>query len=309
MEKAKKEISKDLTFLVSQWNKIRTLTLKSEAPKLIYEEGSILKRTIRDMLTEEVDEVLVEGKDGYDKIKKISKNILPSQSKKIKLYKNKENSLFASQNIEFQINELYSLNVKLPSGGSIVINTTEALVAIDVNSGKNTSERNIENTALKTNLEAATEIARQLRLRDLGGLVVVDFIDMDDYRNNFKVEKTIKSALYRDRARIQVGRISMFGLLELSRQRLRSSLIEKSFEKCSFCSGSGLMLNSRSISEQIINVIKEKLLSNNNSNLLVKCNTALAENLINQKKLELNMLEKNHNSTITFEFKEEFFTT
>ncbi len=175
-----------------------------------------------------------------------------------------------------------------------------------MNSGKNTSERNIENTALKTNLEAATEIARQLRLRDLGGLVVVDFIDMDDYRNNFKVEKTIKSALYRDRARIQVGRISMFGLLELSRQRLRSSLIEKSFEKCSLCSGSGLMLNSRSISEQIINVIKEKLLSNTNSNLLVKCNTALAENLINQKKLELNMLEKTHNSAITFEFKEEF---
>ena len=187
-----------------------------------------------------------------------------------------------------------------------MINTTEALVAIDVNSGKNTSERNIENTALKTNLEAATEIARQLRLRDLGGLVVVDFIDMDDYRNNFKVEKTIKSALYRDRARIQVGRISMFGLLELSRQRLRSSLIEKSFEKCNFCKGSGLTLNSRSISEQIINVIKEKLLLNNNSNLLVKCNTALAENLINQKKLELNTLEKNYNSIITFEFKEEF---
>ena len=304
--KSKKEISKDLTFLVSQKNKIRTLTLKSEAPKLIYEEGSILKRTIRDMLTEEVEEVLVEGKDGYDKIKKISKNILPSQSKKIKLFKHKENSLFASENIEFQINELYSLNVKLPSGGSIVINTTEALVAIDVNSGKNTSERNIENTAFKTNVEAATEIARQLRLRDLGGLVVVDFIDMDDYRNNFKVEKTIKSALYRDRARIQVGRISMFGLLELSRQRLRSSLIEKSFEKCNFCNGSGLMLNSRSISEQIINIIKEKLLLNNNSNLLVKCNTSLAENLINQKKLELNVLEKNHNSIITFEFKEEF---
>tara|TARA_B100000700_G_scaffold331749_1_gene467948 strand:- start:3715 stop:5622 length:1908 start_codon:yes stop_codon:yes gene_type:complete len=304
--RSKKEISKDLTFLINQWNKIRTLTLKSEAPKLIYEEGSILKRTIRDMLTEEVEEVLVEGKDGYDKIKKISKSILPSQSKKIKLFKDKENSLFASQNIEFQINELYSLNVKLPSGGSIVINTTEALVAIDVNSGKNTSERNIESTALKTNLEAAIEIARQLRLRDLGGLVVVDFIDMDDYRNNFKVEKAIKSALYRDRARIQVGRISMFGLLELSRQRLRSSLIEKSFDKCNFCKGSGLILNSRSISEQILNVIKEKLILNHNSNLLVKCNTALAENLINQKKLELNMLENNYKSIINFEFKEEF---
>ncbi len=303
--RSKKEISKDLTFLITQWNKIRTLTLKSEAPNLIYEEGSILKRAIRDMLTEEVNEVLVDGKDGYNKIKKISKNILPNQSKKIKIFKSKESSLFAEQNIEFQINELYSLNVKLPSGGSIVINTTEALVAIDVNSGKNTSERNIESTALKTNLEAATEIARQLRLRDLGGLVVVDFIDMDDYRNNFKVEKTIKSALYRDRARIQVGRISMFGLLELSRQRLRSSLIEKSFDKCNFCKGSGLILNSKSISEQILNVIKEKLIVNNNSSLLVKCNSSLAENLINQKKHELNSLENNYKSIITFEFKEE----
>ncbi len=304
--KSKKEISKDLTFLVTQWNKIRTLTLKSEAPKIIYEEGSILKRAIRDMLTEEVDEVLIEGKDGYDKIKKISKNILPTQTKKIKLFKSKENSLFAEQNIEFQINELYSLNVKLQSGGSIVINTTEALVAIDVNSGKNTSERNIESTALKTNLEAASEIARQLRLRDLGGLVVVDFIDMDDYRNNFKVEKTIKSALYRDRARIQVGRISMFGLLELSRQRLRSSLIDKSFDKCNLCNGSGLILNSKSISEQILNVIKEKLIKNNNSNILVKCNSALAENLINEKKLELNLLENNYDSVINFEFKNEY---
>jgi len=304
--KSKKEISKDLTFLISQWNKIRALTLKSEAPTIIYEEGNILKRAIRDMLTEEVIEVLIDGKDGYDKIKKISKNILPSHTKKIKLFKSKDKSLFAEQNIEFQINELYSLNVKLPSGGSIVINTTEALVAIDVNSGKNTSERNIENTALKTNLEAAIEIARQLRLRDLGGLVVVDFIDMDDYRNNFKVEKTIKSALYRDRARIQVGRISMFGLLELSRQRLRSSLIEKSFDKCNLCKGSGLILNSRSINDQILNVIKEKLILNNNVNLLVKCNSSLAENLINQKKQELNTLEINYESNITFEFKEEF---
>ena len=303
--KSKKEIAKDLTFLVSQWNKIRTLTLKSQAPEIIYEEGNILKRAIRDMLTEEVEEVLLDGKDGFDKIKKISKNILPSQTKKIKLFKSKESSLFAAQNIEFQINELYSLNVKLPSGGSIVINTTEALVAIDVNSGKNTSERNIESTALKTNLEAAIEIARQLRLRDLGGLVVVDFIDMDDYRNNFKVEKAIKSALYRDRARIQVGRISMFGLLELSRQRLRSSLIEKSFDKCNLCQGSGLILNSRSINDQILNVIKEKLILNNKTNLLVKCNIALAENLLNQKKQELNALENNYEANITFEFKEE----
>ena len=141
-----------------------------------------------------------------------------------------------------------------------MINTTEALVAIDVNSGKNTSERNIENTALKTNLEAAVEVARQLRLRDLGGLVVIDFIDMDDYRNNFKVEKTIKTALYKDRARIQVGRISMFGLLELSRQRLRSSIVDRSFDKCPYCNGSGIILNTNSIGEQIIKVIKEKII-------------------------------------------------
>ena len=176
--RTKKEISKDLTFLVSQWNKIREITLKSEAPKMIYEEGSILKRAIRDMLSEDVEKILVDGKDGYEKVKKITKSLVPTFTKKIKQFKSNENSLFAEHNVETQINELFSLNVKLQSGGSIVINTTEALVAIDVNSGKNTSERNIENTALKTNIEAAVEIARQLRLRDLGGLVVIDFIDM-----------------------------------------------------------------------------------------------------------------------------------
>ena len=304
--RTKKEISKDLTSLVSQWNKIREITIKSEAPKLIYEEGSILKRIIRDSFTEEVDSILVEGKDGYDKVKKLTKNLVPNNSKKIKLFKSKDSSLFAENNIENQINDLFSLSVKLESGGSIVINTTEALVAIDVNSGKNTSERNIESTALKTNIEAANEIARQLRLRDLGGLVVIDFIDMDDYRNNFKVEKTIKTALFRDRARVQIGRISMFGLLELSRQRLRSSLIDKSFEKCNYCKGSGLILNTRSISEQIIKVIKEKLSNSSNLDLIVKCNTALAETLINLKKKEINAIEDNFNSNISFIFDDHF---
>ena len=302
--KSKKEISKDLSFLISQWNKIRELTIKSEAPKLIYEEGSILKRTIRDMLTEEVDTILVEGKEAYEKIKKLSKNLTPGQSKKIKIHKNGDKSLYAEHNIENQINDLFSLTVKLPSGGSIVINTTEALVAIDVNSGKNTAERNIENTALKTNLEAANEVARQLRLRDLGGLVVIDFIDMDDYRNNFKVEKTIKSALYRDRARIQVGRISMFGLLELSRQRLRSSLIDKTFDKCNYCNGSGLILNTDAITDQIIKVIKEKISKEQNIN--VKCNTSLAETLINYKNNEISKLEQIYNSKITFTFDNQF---
>ena len=298
--RSKKEISKDLSYLVSQWNKIRELTIKSEAPKLIHEEGSILKRTIRDMLTEEVDSIFVDGKVSFDTIKKLSRSLTPGQTKKIKLHKNVDKSLFAEHNIENQINDLFSLNVKLQSGGSIVINTTEALVAIDVNSGKNTTERNIESTALKTNLEAANEVARQLRLRDLGGLVVIDFIDMDDYRNNFKVEKAIKAALYRDRARIQVGRISMFGLLELSRQRLRSSLIDKTFDKCNYCNGSGLILNSDAISEQIIKVIKEKIYEN--SNLNVKCNTSLAENIINNKNKEISLLEDSYKSKITFLF-------
>jgi len=302
--RSKKEISKDLSFLIAQWNKIRALTIKSEAPNLIYEEGNILKRTIRDMLTEDVDSIFVEGKDAYDKVKKFSKSLTPIHTKKIKLHKSGDKSLYAEHNVENQINDLFSLTVKLPSGGSIVINTTEALVAIDVNSGKNTTERNIENTALKTNLEAANEVARQLRLRDLGGLVVIDFIDMDDYRNNFKVEKTIKSSLYRDRARIQVGRISMFGLLELSRQRLRSSLIDKTFDKCNYCNGSGLILNSDAISDQMIKVIKEKI--SEQRNVYVKCNTSLAETLINSKNKEITNLENANNSKITFIFDNQF---
>ncbi len=304
--RTKKEISKDLSFLVAQWNKIRELTLKSEAPAMIHEEGNVLKRAIRDMLSEDVEKILVEGKEGYDKVKKITKNLAPTFVKKIKQHKSEENSLFASNNIETQINDLFSLNVKLKSGGSIVINTTEALVAVDVNSGKNTSERNIENTALKTNLEASVEIARQLRLRDLGGLVVIDFIDMDDYRNNFKVEKSLKTALVRDRARVQFGRISMFGLMELSRQRLRSSLIDKSFEKCNYCKGSGLILNSSSIVEQIIKVLKEKISDNQNSIVNVKCNSDLAESLLNNKKNEIHTLEKKFNSKINFYFNAQF---
>ncbi len=304
--RTKKEISKDLSFLLSQWNKIRELTLKSEAPEMIHEEGNVLKRAIRDMLSEDVDKIFVEGKEGYDKVKKITKNLAPTFVKKVKQYKSEENSLFASNNIETQINDLFSLNVKLKSGGSIVINTTEALVAVDVNSGKNTSERNIENTALKTNLEAAVEIARQLRLRDLGGLIVIDFIDMDDYRNNFKVEKSLKTALVRDRARVQVGRISMFGLMELSRQRLRSSLIDKSFERCNYCKGSGLILNSSSIIEQIIKVIKEKISDNKNSIINVKCNSDLAENLLNNKKNEIFSLENKFESKINFHFNPQY---
>ena len=304
--KTKKEISKDLDFLTTQWNKIREKTLKSSAPTIIYEEGSIIKRTIRDMLTNDVEEVYVEGKVGYETAKKYTKSLIPQKVKNLKLYKDKNKTLFNENNIEHQINDLFSLKVNLESGGSMVINTTEALVAIDVNSGKDTSERNIESTALKTNLEAANEIARQLRLRDLGGLVVIDFIDMDDYRNNFRVEKTIKTALYRDRARVQVGRISMFGLLELSRQRLRSSFIERSFDKCHYCNGSGIISNISLISGQIIKVIQEKLLISKSAKVLVKCNSALAQTLINIKREEINKLEEIHNANIEFSFDNHF---
>tara|TARA_Y100000590_G_scaffold362321_1_gene419450 strand:- start:45 stop:1880 length:1836 start_codon:yes stop_codon:yes gene_type:complete len=300
--KTKKEINKDLDFLISQWNKIREKTLKSNAPKIIYEEGSLVKRTIRDLLSTDVNEVLIEGKKGFEIAKKYAKSIVPTLAKKIKLYKNNGKTLFNNNNIENQINDLFSLKVSLKSGGSIVINSTEALIAIDVNSGKNTIQRNIQSTALNTNLEAATEIARQVRLRDLGGLVVIDFIDMDDYRNNFKVEKALKTALHQDRARIQVGRISMFGLLELSRQRLRSSLIELSFQKCHYCNGSGIILNPNSICEQILKVVDEQLSNDKEKKNIaeVKCNTALADILLNTKRDEINNLEKKHNSKISF---------
>ena len=306
IEKTKKEIAKDLSYLTSQWNKIREKTLKSDAPTLIFEEGNVIKRTIRDLLTKDVNEVLIQGKEAHQTAKKYTKNLVPEKTKNIKLYKEESKTLFNENKIEHQINDLFSLKVNLESGGSLVINTTEALVAIDVNSGKYTSERNIENTALKTNLEAANEIARQLRLRDLAGLIVIDFIDMDDYRNNFKVEKAMKSALYRDRARVQVGRISMFGLMELSRQRLRSSLIDRSFEKCPYCNGSGIILNLISISEQIIKVIQEKLNFSEKSKIVVKCNSALAETLMNTKREEINNLEKKYSSNIDFVFNDHF---
>ena len=298
--KTKKEINKDLDFLISQWNKIRAKTLKSTAPTLIYEEGNLIKRTIRDLLSNDVNEVLIHGKDGYEVAKKYAKNVVPSQIKKIKLFKNSNKSLFNENNIENQINDLFSLKVNLESGGSIIINTTEALIAIDVNSGKNTIQRNIQSTALNTNLEAAREIARQIRLRDLGGLIVIDFIDMDDYRNNFKVEKVLKTALQHDRARVQIGRISMFGLLELSRQRLRSSLIDLSFQKCHYCNGSGIILNPNSICDQILKVVDEKLSNNGNANVQVNCNTTLADFLLNSKRIDIEKLEKKHKSRISF---------
>tara|TARA_Y100000590_G_scaffold465918_1_gene639650 strand:- start:6638 stop:8467 length:1830 start_codon:yes stop_codon:yes gene_type:complete len=300
--KIKKEIKKDLDFLVNQWNKIRENTLKSNAPKLIYEEGNVINRSIRDLYTKEISEIVIDGKEGHEIAKKYIKQLIPTQLNKLHLYKEKDGNLFGKYKLEEQISELYNLNIKLSSGGSIVINTTEALVAIDVNSGKSTNYRNIETTALNTNIEAAEEISRQIRLRDLAGLIVIDFIDMEDHRNNFKVEKVLRNAMNKDRARIQIGRISPFGLLELSRQRLKSSIIEYFFEKCHLCNGTGLIRNTGSITEQIFKVLSQLCSENKNSTIRIRCNTKLSEEILNKKRNIIVDLEKNHQCQLIFEF-------
>ncbi len=227
-ERSKAEIKRDYEYLLRLWNEIRDLTLRSTAPALIYEEGDLIKRSIRDLYTRDIDEVLVEGEDGYRTAKAFMKMLMPSHAKRVQPYRDPQIGLLHRFQVESQIDAIHSPIVQLRSGGYVVIDQTEALVAIDVNSGRSTRERNIEETALRTNLEAAEEIARQLRLRDLAGLIVIDFIDMEEHRNQGAVERRLKEALKSDRARIQVGRISPFGLLEMSRQRLRPSLVEAS---------------------------------------------------------------------------------
>ena len=230
---------------------MRDLTLKSMAPKLVYEEGSLTKRSIRDLYTKDIDEIIVAGDEGYKEAREFMRMLMPSHAKHVKLY-NDAQPLFTRYGIESQLDAMFSPTVQLRSGGYIVINQTEALVAIDVNSGRATREHHIEDTALKTNCEAAEEVARQLRLRDLAGLIVIDFIDMDEGRNNRTVERRMKDALKHDRARIQVGRISHFGLLEMSRQRIRTSVLESSTEKCPVCGGSGHVRSVSSVALQLL---------------------------------------------------------
>ncbi|MEC7028699.1 MAG: Rne/Rng family ribonuclease, partial [Pseudomonadota bacterium] len=241
VSRTKAEIKRDLDYLMKLWDGIRSTTLESTAPALIHEEGSLVRRAIRDIYTRDIDEIIVSGEDGYKKARDVIKMMIPSHAKKVQQYKDDKFPLFQRYQIESQISEIGDPVVTLPSGGYLVINPTEALVSVDVNSGRATKERHIEETALRTNLEAAEEVARQLRLRDLGGLVVVDFIDMENRRNNRKVENKIRDALSTDRARIQIGRISTFGLMELSRQRMNPSLTEAQFEKCSHCQGVGVV--------------------------------------------------------------------
>ncbi len=291
MERAKPEIKRDFEYLLRLWDDIRELTMKSSAPALIYEEGSLIKRSIRDLYTRDIDEVLVEGEEGYKTAKAFMKMIVPSHARRVKPYRDPAIPMMFRYQVEAQIDAIHSPTVQLKSGGSIVINPTEALVAIDVNSGRATRERHIEETAIKTNLEAADEIARQVRLRDLAGLIVIDFIDMEDSRNNHAVERRIKEAMKNDRARIQIGRISPFGLLELSRQRLRPSLIETSTETCPRCHGTGTVRSTESTALHVLRALEEEGIGGKSAEINLFVPTSVALYVLNQKRHALNEIE------------------
>ncbi|MFY9288393.1 MAG: ribonuclease E/G [Alphaproteobacteria bacterium] len=294
MEQSPPEIQRDLEYLLRLWNNIREQTLQSTAPALIYEEANLIKRSMRDMYAPDLSEILVSGQRGHFLATEFMRTIMPDQLDKVKLYEDTV-PLFFRYNVEKQIDQLYNPTVQLRSGGYIVINPTEALVSIDVNSGRATRERHIEGTALKTNLEAAEEIARQLRLRDLAGLVVIDFIDMEDGRNNSAVERRLKEAMRSDRARLQIGRISPFGLLELSRQRLHPSLMEINFEKCPHCAGLGLIRSIDSAAISILRMIEEEGIRNGAAELVLNVPTKVALYILNQKRPALSEIEARYN--------------
>ena len=298
-ERSKAEIKRDYEYLLRLWNEIRELTLKSTAPALIYEEGNLIKRSIRDLYTRDLDEVLVEGEEGYKTAKAFMRTLMPSHAKRVQPYRDPEIGLFHRFQIESQIDAIHSPIVQLRSGGYLVINQTEALVAIDVNSGRSTRERNIEETALRTNLEAADEIARQLRLRDLAGLIVIDFIDMEEHRNQGAVERRVKEALKSDRARIQVGRISPFGLLEMSRQRLRPSLAEASTQPCPHCGGTGSIRSVESTALYVLRSIEEEGIRRRSAEICIYVPTNVALYILNQKRESLGQIEARYGVRVT----------
>jgi ribonuclease E len=290
-ERNRAEIKRDYEYLQRTWNQIREVTMSSRAPALIHEEASLIKRAIRDIYSRDIEEIWVEGEEGYKVGKDFMKTLTPSHAKKVQRYKDDIIPLFHRYQVESQMEAINNPVVQLKSGGSIVFAQTEALVAIDVNSGRATKERHIEETAYKTNLEAAEEIARQLRLRDLAGLVVIDFIDMEDNRNNHSVERRLKEALKADRARIQVGRISHFGLLELSRQRLRPSLIEANFKACSHCAGSGMVRSTESASVHSLRMLEEEGVRQRSSEVTITVHPDVALYLLNYKREALASVE------------------
>ena len=300
-QRSKAEIRRDYDYLLRLWNEIREGTLRSTAPALIYEEANLIKRAIRDLYSRDMKDILVEGEDGYKAAKDFMKSLMPSHARKVQLFKDDAVPLFQRFQVEKQLDTMHSMVVQLSSGGYVVINPTEALVAIDVNSGRATKERHIEETALRTNLEAASEIARQLRLRDLAGLIVIDFIDMEESRHNRDVERRLKEAMRSDRARIQLGRISPFGLLELSRQRLRPSLIESSTVTCTHCGGSGRIRSTESSALQVLRTLEEEGVRHAGGRLMVTVPTAIAFFVLNQKRQRLLEIEQRYGFQIEIE--------
>ena len=299
-KRTKTEIKRDYEYLQRLWEQIRELTLKSIAPAKIYEEGDLIKRSIRDLYNREIDEVLVEGERGYRIAKDFMKMIMPSHAKNVKNYQDTL-PLFARFQVESYLNSMFNPVVQLKSGGYIVIGVTEALVAVDVNSGRATKEGSIEDTALKTNLEAAEEVARQVRLRDLAGLIVIDFIDMDERKNNLSVEKRIKDKLKTDRARIQVGRISGFGLMEMSRQRLRPGMIEATTQGCPHCHGTGLIRSDDNLALAILRQIEEEGVRRRSREVVVTCPVGIANFLMNQKREHIGQIEARYGLAVRVE--------
>ena len=299
-KRTKAEIKRDYEYLLRMWESVRELTLKSTAPTLVYEEGSLIKRSIRDLYDKDIDAIQIEGDEGYKEAKNFMRMLMPSHAKNVQPYKEKQ-PLFQKFQVEQQLDAMLNPTVTLKSGGYIVINPTEALVSIDVNSGRSTKERNIEQTALKTNLEAAEEISRQMRLRDLAGLIVIDFIDMDENRNNRAVERKLKDCLKTDRARIQVGRISHFGLLEMSRQRMRSGVLEGSTVICPHCAGTGLVRSVESMALHVLRGVEAEAIKGRAAAFTVKVPAEVAIYILNQKRANLLDVEERYGTSVFIE--------
>lgn len=304
-QRSKPEIRRDYDYLLRLWSEIRETTLSSTAPALIYEEANLIKRAIRDLYRSDMEEVLVDGEQGHKAAKAFMKSLMPSHARHVKYYKDPAVPLFQKHQVEGQIDAMHSPTVQLKSGGYIVMNMTEALVAVDVNSGKATRERHIEETAYKTNLEASDEVARQLRLRDLAGLIVIDYIDMEESRHNRSVERRLKDALRTDRARIQLGRISPFGLLEMSRQRLRPSLVETTTGICPTCQGTGHVRTTESAALHVMRALEEDAVRRGGGEITIAAPADVAGHLLNNMRARLVELEQIHGLTIRIDTDEE----
>src|SRR6476469_512723 len=305
LQRTKTEITRDFDYLARLWDEIRERTLGSTAPALIYRDSDLIKRAIRDLYHREIEEVIVEGEEGYKQARGFMKLLMPSHVRRVQLHSD-TTPLFQRSGVEDQLSAMYQPIVQLKSGGYLVINPTEALVSIDINSGRSTREHNIEQTAFATNLEAASEIARQLRLRDMAGLVVIDFIDMEQNGHVRKVEKAMKEALKSDRARIQVGRISSFGLMEMSRQRLRTGVLEASTKPCPHCEGTGLMRTAASAGLSALRMVEDEAARGRGDKILLRAGREAAVYVLNKKRAELADIEQRYGVMIEILIDESF---